>query len=137
MIRLLGSRARSNEHHEGNGIAPARAARLLPGARHAARVTRHDADIQRANIDAELQGVGADNGHDFALAEALFYLAAFRGEVTAPIAFDQVVTFAHLAHRIFEIGGKNFHPEAAPRKDDGLDFFGEERFRQTGGFLHR
>jgi hypothetical protein len=49
---------------------------------------------RRADVDAEFERVGADHGHDRAVAQALFDFAAFGGQVAAAVAADLVVVFA-------------------------------------------
>ena len=68
--------------------APAGAPQLLPRARHRAGIAGEDRDVQRADVDAELQRVGGDDAEDLAVAQAALDRPALRGQVAAAIAAD-------------------------------------------------
>src|SRR5208283_6138180 len=66
-------------------------ARLLPGAGDGARVARHDAGLQVADVDAQFQGVCAHHAHDATVPQALFDITPEVRQVASPIAGHIVV----------------------------------------------
>ncbi len=102
-------------------------ARLLPGAGDGARVARHDARLQVADVDAQLQRVGAHNAHDRAVAQPLFNVAPEVRQIAAPVAGDEVVVARDLCPEgILEILGEHLHVEPAGGEHDGLDLVVDE-----------
>ncbi len=77
-------------HKDGQGIAvaPPRAARLLPGGKHRPRVARDDDAVERADVDAHLQGVGRGDPREEAPLESVLDLAALLGKVACPVGGD-------------------------------------------------
>src|SRR5690606_9778001 len=78
-------------HHERHGapMPAACASRLLPSARHRARVAVQDAGLQLADIDAELQRVRADDPADLAAPQPALDLAPQLRQVSAAIAANR------------------------------------------------
>src|SRR5687767_15342058 len=58
----------------------------LPRCRNGARIPGHDADIERPDVDAELQRVGRDNRLNGAFPQRTFNLAAPLGQVTTSVS---------------------------------------------------
>jgi hypothetical protein len=52
---------RFDEHAEGRALAPPGAAEPLPGGGDGARIAVQQADIERADVDAEFEGIGGDD----------------------------------------------------------------------------
>ncbi len=118
--------------------APPRPARLLPGAGDGTGITRHDAGLQVADIDAQLQGVGADNTHHLPLTESLFHFPPQVGKIAPPVARHELgvagLAFSELVLQVFR---QDFHVEAAGGEDDGLDVVGDKVRRHLARRRHR
>ena len=81
---------RAARHHDRG-----RSARAAPGASGAlprrgnrARIAGHDADVERADVDAELERIGGHDRADAALAQPLLDLAAPVRQVAAAVSAD-------------------------------------------------
>ena len=71
-------------------VPAAGAAGLLPGGGDGAGVAAHHADVEPADVDAQLERVGGDHGADRAVAQSLLDGPPLVGQVAAAVA-------AHLA----------------------------------------
>ena len=118
-------------------MAAAGAAGLLPGGGHRARVPAHEADVQRADVDAQLQGVGGDHRAHRALAQAALDGATLAGQVAAPVAAHLPAPDAHLAAGLFQVREQDLHPHAAAGEDDELGPRAQETLRQPARLLDR
>jgi len=67
---------------------PACPAHLLPRCRDGAGVPGEDRNVEPADVDAELEGIGADHAQDFARPKAGFDRPTLGGQVPAAIATD-------------------------------------------------
>ena len=67
---LIERSARCDQHRRRPSAAPARATRALPRRRDGSRIARHDAHVERADVDAEFQRVGRHHGSNAAVAQA-------------------------------------------------------------------
>ena len=61
---------------------------LLPGTGDGARIAAEDRGIKVANIDPQLQGIGADHAAHRTVAKAVLDLAPLQRQVAAPVAAD-------------------------------------------------
>ena len=61
---------------------------LLPRGGDGARVAGQDRDVEAADVDAELQGVGGHDAQDLAVAQATLDRPSLRGQVAAAVAAD-------------------------------------------------
>ena len=77
-------------HKDGQGVAvaAARPARLLPRGKHRPRVARDDDAVERADVDAHLEGVGRGDPREEAPLESVLDLAALLGKVACPVGGD-------------------------------------------------
>jgi hypothetical protein len=80
-----------DEHHEGWGAASAGAARLLPDAGERGRGADQHRHVQPADVDPQLQRVGADDAAKLAGEERLLDRPALLGQVTAAVGFEPLV----------------------------------------------
>ena len=86
---LIDRRAARDEHGRRSRRAPAGAAGALPGRGDRAGIAGHHRDVERADVDAELERVGGNDGAHLTLAQpALDFAAAIR-QVAATIAADR------------------------------------------------
>ena len=109
-----------NQDREALPCPAARPACLLPGAGDRARIADHDACLQIADIDAELEGVCAHNPHDAFLAQAFFDLPPQVGQIPAPVARHVMVVRYSSPEHVLEVLGQDLHVEPARREGDGL-----------------
>ena len=81
---------RAARHHDRGRLAgPApRAAGTLPRRRDRSRIPGHDRDVERADVDAELQRVGGHDGAHAAFPQPLLDLAAPVRQIAASISAD-------------------------------------------------
>ena len=80
-----------------------RAPALLPGRGDRAGIAAEDRDLERADVDAQLKGVGRDDAQDLAGLDSLLDGAPLVGEVTAAIAADQFGVAPEAGHGALEI----------------------------------
>ena len=77
--------AGGHENADGAG-APTRAAKLLPGGRDRAGVSDEDRCLEAADVDAELEGVGADDSGDVTGAKSGLDLPPVKREVAGAVS---------------------------------------------------
>ena len=106
---------------------------LLPGAGDGARVAAEHAGIQRADVNAQFEGVGGDHRVDVARAQALLDLAALRGQIAAAVAPHPARIAQRIANEILEVLRQHLHSQAGAGKGDGLDAV----LQQHGGDVAR
>jgi hypothetical protein len=77
-------------HHDNQAflLPPAHPAAALPGGHDGAGITHHNADIQRADINAQLQGGGGHHPVELAAGQLLLDLPALLGQKTGPIGSE-------------------------------------------------
>ena len=126
-------------HQDGHAdvLAAPGAAHLLPGAGDGARVAGQHGHVQPADVDAELQGVGADDAEDLAGAQAGLDGAPLRRQVAAAIAAHALQRPAPVAQRLPQAGQQQLHGDARPPEDDGLAAGAQERERRLLGETQR
>ena len=88
---LVERRAAADQHRRRAAAAAAGAAGALPGRGDRPGIAGHHADVERADVDPELERVGRDHRADAALAQPLLDLAAPLRQVAAAIAADPVL----------------------------------------------
>ncbi len=119
---LIERRAPGDEERQALARAPARPARLLPGAGDGARIAAEDRRLQIADVDPQLQGVGRHDPHHLAAAEARLDLPAEVGEVSPAVAGDELgVHGLSLGELILQVLRQDLDVQAARGKDDRLD----------------
>ena len=117
---LIERRAAGHEHR---GRAPAAAAGApgsLPGRRDRARVTGHHADVERTDVDAELERVRRDDGAHAALAQPLFDLAAALRQIAAAVAANLLRRARRRLEIVLEIRRQDLGRQPALREHDRL-----------------
>lgn len=115
-----------------------RAAALLPGGGDGPRVARQHCRLEPADVDAQFQGVGADHAQVAAGARAFLDVAPFVGEIASPVAADTVGILLVALHGALEVGGEDFHAQAAAAEDDGLNALQQELGGDAAGLVdHR
>ena len=83
---LVDRRRRRDEDRDAH-VAPATgASHLLPGGGDRARVAGQHRDVEAADVDAQLEGVGADDAQDLAVAQPALDRSPLRGQVAAAVA---------------------------------------------------
>ncbi len=126
LIQRIGGR-----HHErgGNAVATAGTAGLLPGAGDGAGIAAQNTGFQSADINAQLQGVGGDNGIDIAGAQAFFNFPPLVGQIAAPVAPHFAGIAKGVRHQGLQLPCHHLHLQAGLGKDDALYMV----FQQHGG----
>ena len=113
-------RGRGHEHPDADSLPTAGSAELLPGRRDRARVAGEDGRVEPADVDAELEGVGADHAEDLAVAQPALDRPPFRGQVAAPVAADPRPWTGPFAERLAEAGQEDLDGRPRPAEDDRL-----------------
>ena len=90
---LVDRRVLRHEEDQRAVALAAHAAGLLPEARHRAGVAREDADVEVADVDAELQRVGRNDRRDAPLEEVLLELPPLGGQEAAAVGLDLLLEF--------------------------------------------
>ncbi|OPZ01385.1 MAG: hypothetical protein BWZ09_02727 [Alphaproteobacteria bacterium ADurb.BinA305] len=85
---LVDGRVAGHEDDHGAPSLAADAAGLLPEAGDAAGVARKEAEIEVADVDAQFQRVGGDDGVDAPLEEVALELAALAGQQSTAVGLD-------------------------------------------------
>ncbi len=110
---------------------------LLPGCGNGARITGQHRHVEAADVDAQLEGIGADDPQELALTQALLDRPTLGREVAAPVAAHPCSRAPALTERLAERGQDELDRGAAPAEDDRLAPGPQERqspaVRQTEG----
>src|SRR5439155_5816936 len=96
----------------------ARATELLPGAGDGARVAGQDRDVERADVDAQLECVRRDDTEDLAVPQASLDRPALRRQVAAPVAPDPRSRPEVLAECFAKAGEDDLHGDPRPPEHD-------------------
>ena len=128
---LIDRRARRHHHRRRLPRATAGTAGALPRRGDRAGITRHDAHIERADVDAELERVGRHDATNLAGAQALLDLAAPQRQVSAAIATNALGHAGHILEIFLEIGGEDLRRQPALREDDHLQVAAQELARHA------
>src|SRR5207237_2774468 len=117
---LIDRRRRRDEEGGGQILAPAGASHLLPRRRHGPRVAEEDGGLERADIDAELQGVRRNDATDGTVAQALLDRAPLRRQIAAAIAADEILRPLRLRKTRAKVGEQQLGLHARAGECDGL-----------------
>ena len=96
--------------------------------------TTHHADVERADVDAELERVRRDDGAHGAFPQALLDLAPPLRQVAASIAANLLLRAWLAAEVVLQIRRQDFRRQAALREDDDLKVPFEEFGRDASRF---
>ena len=118
---LVDRGGRGHIKYDAGALAAASAAGLLPGRSNGARVAAQHTGVQRADVDAEFQGVGGDDRVYIAGSQALFDLAALCGEVSAAIAAHPARVAQRIAHQVLQVLRQHLHRQTGTGEGDGLN----------------
>ena len=102
-------------------VAPPGATETLPGRRDAARIAVQHADIEAADIDAELQRRGADHAIDAAVTQAPLGLAALRRQVAAAIGEHARRPARVPVEHVLQVLGQHLDHQPRAREHDALE----------------
>ena len=128
---LVDRRAARDQHGRRSRRPPAGAAGPLPCRGNRARIASHHADVEGADVDAQLQRIGGNDGADLRFAQPALDFAAAVRQIAATIAADHVRRSRRTVERILQIGREDLHREPALRKDDQLQVVTQELERDT------
>ena len=98
----------------------------LPGAGDRPGVAGQHRDVERPDVDAELEGVGRDDAQDLARPQALLDLPPLERQVAAAVAADEALFLDRRLDVLFEVGQQDLGDEAAAGEDDRLEAVLEE-----------
>ncbi len=107
-------------------MAAAGPAQLLPGAGDGAGIAGEHRRLQRADIDSQLQGVGAHHAQDLALPQLPLDLPALLGQVSSPVSPDRLLGLPQAVEGLAQVGEEHLRIQAAAGKDNGGDLVGDE-----------
>jgi len=131
---IKGRGGRDVDGASGPGAA-AGATRALPSRGDGAGVAGHDGGVERANVDAELKGVGSDDAANFSFAQAALDGAAFAGKITAAIAANGGFLAGARGMSLLQIGEHQLSVQAGIGKHDRLQVVGQQFFGDATGFV--
>ena len=100
------------------GAVSAVTSKLLPRTGYGAWIACEDSRLERTNIDAQLQSIGADHTEDFARTQVPLNLSALLGQVTPAIRSDGLVWLSQLVKGLAQIGDEHLCIETASGKDN-------------------
>jgi hypothetical protein len=115
------------------GWCGVRASGTLPGRRDGARIAGHDGNIQRADVDSQLQRVRRDNCAHRTFAQPLLDLSSPERQVAATIASNPLRRTWHALKIVLQIRRQDFGRQSALGKDDELQVALEEFGRDATG----
>ena len=111
-----------------------RSACPLPGRCDRARITRHDRHVERADVDAKLEGVGGDNAAHVAIAKTALDLAPAQRQIAAAVAANHILRPGRARERVLHIRREDFRGKPALRKHDELKAALQEFDRHSSCF---
>ena len=117
---LVERRARRDEHADRAGPPP-RPAQLLPGGRDGPRVADEDRGLQAADVDAQLERVGADDAGDLAAAQAGLDLPPVQGQVAGAVAAHALGGVEPRREVLAQVAEHHLDLQAAAAEHDRLD----------------
>ena len=130
---LVHGRRRGHQHGHAHVAAPPRAAHLLPGPGDGSRVAGEHRHVQAADVDAQLEGVRADDPQHLAVPQAALDRPSLRGQVAAPVAADAVARPEVLAQRLAQVREHDLDRHPRLPEDHGLAPGAQERQRPALG----
>ena len=116
---LVERRARGNEHPDRPGPASG-AAQLLPRRGDGARIADQHRALQAADVDSELERVGAHHGCDLSAAQPCFYLSPVQRQVAGAVAAHALRRVEARRQVLAQIAEHHLDLQPAAAKDDGL-----------------
>ena len=128
---LIERRAAGHHHRRRPARAAPGAAGALPGGGNRARIAGHHAHVERADVDAELEGVGRDDGADAALAQPLLDLAAPVRQVAAAVSADALGRARRALEVVLQVRREDFGRQPALREHDQLQVAFQELRRDA------
>src|SRR5256885_13785128 len=128
---LIDRRRRGDEERCRQILAPAGAPHLLPRRRHGPRIAEQNGRLERADVDAELQGVRRNDATDGAIAQALLDRAPLRWEIAAAIAADEILRPLRLGETRAKVSEQQLGLDARAGERDGLHARGKKRRRDV------
>ena len=131
---LVERRAARHQHRGRLARAPPGAPGALPGRGDRARVARHHGDVERADVDAELERVGRDDGADLAVAQPLLDLAPPVRQIAAAVRRTASSAPGGPCDRRPSGTREDLGGQPALREDDELQAAREELERDAAGF---
>jgi hypothetical protein len=119
---------RAARHHDrGRSAGPAAgAAGALPRGRDGARIAGQHGDVERADVDAELEGIGRHHCTDDAFPQALLDLAAPQRQVAAAVSADSFRPARYAFEIVLQVRRQDFRCQAALSEHDQLQIALEE-----------
>ena len=131
---LIDRRAARDQDRGGSPGPAAGAAGALPGRGDRARIAGHHRHVERADVDAELQRVGRDDGADQPVAQPALDLAPPVRQIAAAIAAHDVGRSGRTVERVLQIRRQDLDREPALREQDELQVVLEELERDPARF---
>src|SRR5216684_5533299 len=133
---LVQRRAGSHENAHRPGT-PSRPSQLLPGGRDRSRIADQDRRLQAADIDPQLQRIGADDSGDISVAQPGLDLAPMEWEIPGAVATHPSRRIQAGRQVLAEIAQHHLDLEPAAAEQDGLHAGAYPWRRYTPGFEHR
>src|SRR6266851_7310143 len=132
---LVERRGRRNEYRTGTPATPPCTASALPGRSNGARIARHHASIERANIDSQLESIRGHDSAYSAFAQPTFDLAPFSGQIPTAVAANWFCLARLRRIRLLQIGEQNFRVQSAVGEDNRLQLAGKQFLGYSGRFI--
>src|SRR5207302_3557831 len=104
---------------------------LLPGAGDGARIAAEDRCIEVADVDAQLQGIGADHAAHRTVAKAVLDLAPLQRQVAAPVAADGPGLAQAIREGLLQVAEQDLDLQTGAAEDDGLHPAPQELLRDS------
>ena len=129
---------RARRHHDGRRLTGPTAGTTgtLPGGGDGPRISGHHADVQGADVDAELERVGGHDAAHLTSAQTLLDLAPPQRQVATAIAANAFGHARHVFKVFFQVGRQDLGGEPALREHDHLEVAPQELTRHTPRFRH-
>jgi hypothetical protein len=109
-----------DQHAQRRALPPPGPAQALPRRGDGARVAVQHADVQAADVHAQLQRRGRDHAVDVAGAQRLLGLAPLTGQVAAPIRRDPGRPARIGVEHVLQVLGQHLDHQPRLREHDGL-----------------
>ena len=123
---LVERRARRHHHRRRPARPPPGPAEPLPRRRDRARVARQHRDVERADVDAELERVGRHDAAHGPVAQPFLDLAPPVRQVAAAVAADHVRLAGRALVRVLQVPRQDLGREPALREHDHLQALVQE-----------
>ena len=123
---LVDRRRGAHQRREARPGAAPGSAHLLPGAGDGARVADADRRVERADVDAELEGVRGHHPADAPVPQPGLDLVPLVRQVAAPIATDRVRVAGRRLERLAQVAGEHLDRRPRAREGDRLHAAADE-----------